>query len=336
MTTIKAYAAMRPGGELKPFEYAPGELGADQVDIDIQSCGVCRSDLSMIDNSWRMAAYPLVPGHEVVGTVAAVGENVTHLPLGQTVGLGWFSRSCMTCEQCLKGDHNLCLSGEGTIIGRHGGFASRIRAQSTWVIPIPSGIDTRSAGPLFCAGITVFNPLIQHGVRPTGRVGVVGIGGLGHLAIKFSSAWGTEVTAFSSSEEKREEAYEMGAHHAVSSTDAHEIKKLAGTLDMILVTANADLDWSAFLHALRPKGTLHFVGAAPQVSAQVFDLIGAQKSISGSPLGAPSTMAKMLEFAARHEIAPTVELFKMSEVSAAVEHLRSGKARYRVVLESDF
>lgn len=336
MRAVKAYAATRPGGDLRPFEYVLGDLGADQVDIDIQSCGLCRSDLSMIDNSWQMTKFPLVPGHEIVGTVAAVGENVTHLPLGQTVGLGWMSRSCMVCEQCLKGDHNLCPTGEGTVIGRHGGFADRIRAQSTWVIPIPDGIDKSSAGPLFCAGITVFNPLIQHGVRPTGRVGVVGIGGLGHLAIKFLSAWGTEVTAFSSRDDKREEALEMGAHRAVDSTDKDEIKQLAGSLDLILVTANGALDWTTYLHALRPKGTLHFVGAAPKVSAEIFDLIGAQKSISGSPLGAPATMAKMLEFAARHDIAPTVERFGMSEVNDALEHLRSGKARYRVVLDNDF
>jgi uncharacterized zinc-type alcohol dehydrogenase-like protein len=334
--TVKAYAALESGGELKPFEYEPGPIGPDEVDIRVQTCGICHSDLSMVKNDWGIAAYPLVPGHEVVGTVAATGERVRHLKKGQTVGLGWFARSCMACPQCLSGDHNLCPDGVGTIVGRHGGFADRVRAHWTWTLPIPDGIDPRAAGPLFCGGITVFNPLVQNDIRPVDRVAVVGIGGLGHLALQFLNAWGCEVTAFSSSADKEEEARRMGAHHFVDSRDRDALSGLAGRFDMVLVTVNVALDWPAYIETLRPRGRLHFVGAAPEVSSGIFPLLIGQRSIGASPLGSPRTTADMLDFAARHGIAPVVEAFPMSRVNDAMAHLEAGKARYRIVLENDF
>lgn len=333
--TIKAYAALTLGGKLEPFEYDPGKLGADQVEIDISSCGVCHSDLSMLNNAWQMSEYPLVPGHEIVGKIGAVGERVAHLKPGQNVGLGWFSKSCMMCSQCMSGNYNLCPTAEGIIIGRHGGFANKVRADKAWVIPLPEGINVATAGPLFCGGITVFNPIIQNDIRPTDRVGVVGIGGLGHMALLFLKAWGCEVTAFSSSPDKEDEARELGAHHFVSTHDTDSIDKLSNSLDMILVTANVDLNWDAYINVLRPKGKLHIVGAAPSVSVTVFPMILGQKSIGGSPLGSPATMATMLEFAARHSISPVTETLPMSKVNDAMEKLRTGKPRFRLVLEND-
>ena len=333
--TIKAYAAHTPGGKLEPFEFDPGELGVDQVEIDISSCGICHSDLSMLNNDWQMTEYPLVPGHEIVGKIAAVGERVTHLKPGQSVGLGWFSNSCMTCSACMSGNHNLCPTAEGIIVGRHGGFANKVRAHNAWVIPLPEGINVATAGPLFCGGITVFNPIIQNNIQPTDRVGVVGIGGLGHMALRFLNAWGCEVTAFSTSPGKEAEARELGAHHFVSTHDGDALDKLANSLDMILVAVNVDLNWDGYINALRPKGKLHIVGAAPSVSATIFPLIIGQKSIGGSPLGSPATMATMLEFAARHGICPVTETFPMSEVNDAMEKLRTGKPRFRLVLEND-
>src|SRR5210317_610631 len=206
--TTKAYAAQTAGGHLEPFEYDPGELAADQVEIDISSCGICHSDLSMLNNDWEMTEYPFVPGHEIVGKIGAVGERVTHLKPGQTVGLGWFSQSCMTCSECMSGNHNLCATAEGIIVGRHGGFANKVRAHEGWVIPLPEGINVATAGPLFCGGITVFNPIIQNNIQPTDHVGVVGIGGLGHMALRFLRAWGCEITAFSTSPDKEAEARE--------------------------------------------------------------------------------------------------------------------------------
>ena len=334
-TTVKAYAATAPGGALAPFEYMLGGLGHDEVDIDVRYCGICHSDLSMLDNEWHMTAYPFVPGHEIVGTIAAVGEHVGHLQAGQAAGLGWFSGSCMHCHECMSGDHNLCATAEATMVGRHAGFANRVRAKWMWVTPLPEGIDAAKAGPLFCGGITVFNPIVQNGIRATDRVGVVGIGGLGHMALQFLDAWGCEVTAFSTSPAKEEEARSFGADHFVSTRDADALTALAGSFDMILVTINVELDWEAYLAALRPRGRLHVVGAVPQVSAGGFSLIGGQKSIGGSPLGSPAATAEMVRFAARHGIAPMTEHFRLSEVNGAMDRLRSGQARYRIVLEND-
>ncbi|UCD91231.1 MAG: NAD(P)-dependent alcohol dehydrogenase [Desulfobacterales bacterium] len=332
---IKAYAALKAGGKLEPFEYDPGELAVDQVEIDIDSCGICHSDLSMLNNDWEMAKYPLVPGHEIAGKVGAVGERVTHVKPGQVVGLGWYSKSCMTCNECMSGNHNLCATAEGVIVGRHGGFANKVRAHEAWVIPLPEGINVATAGPLFCGGITVFNPIIQNDIQPTDRVGVVGIGGLGHMAIRFLKAWGCEITAFSTSPAKEAEARELGAHHFVNSHDSDALAKLADAFDMILVTVNAELDWDGYISALGQKGKLHIVGAAPSVSAAVFPLILRQRSIGGSPLGSPATMATMLEFASRHGIEPVTETFPMTKVNDALEKLRTGKPRFRLVLEND-
>ncbi|MBC7882306.1 MAG: NAD(P)-dependent alcohol dehydrogenase [Anaerolineae bacterium] len=330
---IHAYAAHKPGGELKPFEYEPGSLGDAEVEIQVEYCGICHSDLAMLDNDWGMSQYPLIPGHEVVGKISALGKSVHHLQLGQTVGLGWYSNSCMVCEWCMSGSHNLCLTVEGTIVGRYGGFADKVRAHQAWVVPLPEGLNPATVGPLFCGGITVFNPLVQFDIQPTDRVGVIGIGGLGHMALRFLNAWGCDVTAFSTSADKEAEARELGAQHFVNSRDPQSLKAVANSFDLILSTVNADLDWPTYVDALRPKGRLHLVGAAPSpIALAIFPMITGQKSLSGSPLGSPATTAKMLDFAARHQIEPITETFAFSQVNEALDRLRSGKARYRVVL----
>lgn len=333
---IRAYAASAPKAPLTPFEYEPGPLAPDQVDLDVLTCGVCHSDMSMADNAWGFTSFPFVPGHEIIGKVAAVGSSVKHLSPRQTVGLGWFAQSCGFCRACMAGDRNLCASAQQTIIRRHGGFAARVRAGADWVLPLPSGLDPALAGPLFCAGITVFNPILQCGVRPTDRVGVIGIGGLGHLALQFLNKWGCEVTAFTSSPAKRDEAVRLGAHRAVSSRDSEAMKSMKGSLDFLLSTVDANLDWPAFLETLGPRGRLHVVGMVPDaIPVPAVSLIMAQRSISGSPSGSPSTLATMLDFCARHKIAPVVERFPLSRVNEAFAHLRAGKARYRLVLEND-
>jgi uncharacterized zinc-type alcohol dehydrogenase-like protein len=331
---IKAYAAHEPGGELKPFEYEPGLLGDEQVEISVEYCGICHSDLSMLDNEWKMTTYPFVPGHEVVGTIAALGNRVTKLKVGQRVGLGWYSRSCMVCEWCMSGNQNLCLDAEGTIVGRPGGFADKVRAHHSWVLPLPQGINPANAGPLFCGGITVFNPIVQFDVKPTDRVGVIGIGGLGHMALRFLNAWGCDVTAFSTSPDKETEALKLGANHFVNSRDPKALESVKNSFDLILSTVNADLDWDAYIAVLRPKGRLHLVGVIPNpLSTQIFPMIAAQKSISASPLGSPVTVARMLDFAARHGVEPITETFSFDQVNEAMEKLRSGKPRYRLVLK---
>ena len=331
---IHAYAAFEPGGELRPFEYDPGPLGAGEVEIEVEHCGICHSDVSMLDNAWGISSYPLVPGHEAVGRIGAVGPGVTGLEPGQLVGLGWHAGYCMQCDPCMSGDHNLCAQAQGTIVGHHGGFADKVRAAAASVVPLPEGIDIASAGPLFCGGITVFNPLVQYDVPPTARVGVIGIGGLGHLALKFLNAWGCEVTAFTASESKREEALRLGAHHTLDSRDTKALESAANRFDLVLSTVNVKLDWNAYVGTLKPKGRLHFVGATLEpIDLAVFPLIAGQRSVSGSPVGSPATIQRMIEFAVRHGIAPVTEHFPLDRVNDAIAHLRSGQARYRVVLD---
>ncbi len=334
---FKAYAAHNHEGRLETFEYAPGALGDGEVEVAVESCGVCHSDVSMLHNHWRMTQYPFVGGHEVIGRVAALGAGVSHLREGDRVGLGWFSRSCMHCNQCMHGDHNLCPTVEQTIVGRFGGFADRVRAGAEWCIRLPDTLNALDAGPLFCGGITVFNPIVECDVRPTDRVGVIGIGGLGHLALQFFNKWGCEVTAFTSTGSKAEEALRMGGHHVVDSRDPDAIAGLNGRLDFIMNTANASLPWNAYLEALGPKGRLHTVGTVPEpMPIAAFSLISGQKAVSGSPLGSPATTADMLEFCARHAIGPITEHFPMSRINDAIAHLEAGQARYRIVLDADF
>lgn len=331
---IQAYAAKEPGGKLEPFEYDPGALGASQVEIEVDYCGICHSDLSMLDNEWGMTTYPFVPGHEVAGRIAQVGENVTTLAVGDRVGLGWHSGYCNTCDSCHSGDKNLCATAEGTIVGRYGGFADKVRAHADSVVILPEGLDIESAGPLFCGGITVFNPLVQFNTKPTDKVAVIGIGGLGHIALQFLNAWGCEVTAFTSSVSKKAEALQMGAHRTVNSRDEAEITAAAGSFDMILSTVNVKLDWNLYLQTLKPKGRLHFLGATLEpLDIGVFGLIMGQKSVSGTAVGSPSTIATMLDFANQHDVKPVIEKFKFDQVNEAMDHLRSGKAKYRIVLE---
>ncbi len=333
---VHAMAASAPKSALKPFTFEPGPLGEEEVEIRVESCGICHSDLSMIDNEWGISAYPLVPGHEVVGSIVAAGKGVKGRRVGERVGLGWYSASCLSCRACLGGDHNLCTGNQQTIVARHGGFATRVRCQWAWATPLPAAIDAGKAGPLFCGGITVFNPIVQLGVQPTQRVGVVGIGGLGHLAVQFLNKWGCEVVAFTSSEAKAAEARSLGAHRTVNSTSDADLAKIKGGLDFLLVTVNVPLNWGAYMEALAPRGRMHFVGAvlAP-VPVSAWSLIAGQRSISGTPLGSPAITLDMINFAARHKVAPITEEFALSDVNAALVRLRSGKARYRIVLKND-
>lgn len=332
--TINAWAAGGVGEKLKPFEYDPGPLGAEEVEIAVEHCGICHSDLSCLENEWGMTTYPFVPGHEVVGRVVSLGENTRGLSVGQRVGVGWNSGSCMHCQQCLGGDHHLCAGAQATIIGHYGGFADRVRSHWAWAIPIPEGVDYSAIGPMLCGGITVFTPLLEFGIKPVHRVGVVGIGGLGHMALMFAKTWGCEVTAFTSSPSKYDEARKLGAHNVVSSRDSESMKAIRGSLDLVIVTVNVSLDWNAILDTLAPHGKLHVVGAVLEpIPVPAFSLIMGQRSMSGSPTGSPTAIAAMLDFAARHKIAPMVEHFPLKQANEALDHLRAGKPRYRIVLD---
>lgn len=336
MPEFKAYAASGPHSPLEPFSFDPGPLGSEEVEIKVSHCGLCHSDLSMLENEWGMSQYPFVPGHEVTGTVVALGEAAKGLKIGQRVGLGWFSHSCLACHECLSGEQHLCATAQGTIVGRHGGFADRVRAQWPWVRPLPEALDLAKVGPLLCGGITVFAPFLNQDVPSTARVGIIGIGGLGHMALQFANKWGCEVHAFTTSDSKKAEAQKLGAHYVHNTKQPDALKKLSGSLDLIISTINAPLDMSAYLETLAPNGRFHNVGAVTKpLEVPAFSLLVGQKAVSGSPSGSITALDAMLAFSARHSIAPVVEYFPMSKVNDALEHLRSGKARYRVVLVND-
>jgi len=313
-----------------------GALGAEDIEVAVEHCGVCHSDLSVLNNDWGISQYPAILGHEIVGRVTAVGPNAKRLQVGQRVGVGWNSGSDMHCHQCLSGNHHLCPQVQPTIIGHRGGFATHVRAHWAWTIPLPEKLDSAEAGPLMCGGITVFAPLAMY-AKPTDRVGVIGVGGLGHMAVKFAAAYGCDVTAFTSSERKFNEAKGFGATHVVSSKDSAAIKKLAGRFDLLINTVNATLDWAAMIGALAPNGRLHTVGAVPEpIPVTAFSLIFQQRSVSGSPVGSPVAIETMLDFASRHNVLPQTEHFPMSKINEAFARLESGKAHYRIVLDPDF
>ncbi len=336
MSMIEAWVAPRAKQSLVRQQIDLGPLGSDDVEIEVEHCGLCHSDLSVRNNDWGNSRYPAVLGHEVIGRISAVGATAKGLQVGQRVGVGWNSGSCMHCRQCKSGQQHLCAQAQPTIVGHRGGFASRVRSHWAWTLPIPDGLDFAEAGPLLCGGITVFSPLATY-AAPTSRVGVVGIGGLGHMGVKFAAAFGCDVTAFTSSESKFEEARGFGANHVVSSRDSAAIKGLAGSFDLLIVTVNVPLDWGALISSLAPNGRMHVVGAVLQpIPVAAFSLIVGQNSVSGSPTGSPVAMETMLEFAARHNITPQIEHFPMSRMNDAFERLESGQTRYRIVLDADF
>jgi alcohol/geraniol dehydrogenase (NADP+) len=333
MPPIHGLAAHAAGAELLPYHYDPGKLGAHEVEIAITHCGICHSDLHLIANDWGISQYPFIPGHEIIGTIAAAGGEVRHLGAGQRVGLGWQSNSCGVCEWCIRGMENLCASSEATCVHRNGGYADRVRANARFVIPIPDALKSEHAAPLLCGGITVYNPLRTHGVNPSSRVGIVGIGGLGHIAVQFARAFGAEVTAFSSSAGKEEEIRALGAHHFVNSRESKSMKEAAGTQDFILTTINADQDWGTYIQALRPTGMLCFVGVPPSpITVSALPLISGLRGISGNPTGSPARLREMLDVAARHGVHATTELFPLSKANEAIEKVKKNKVRYRAVL----
>jgi uncharacterized zinc-type alcohol dehydrogenase-like protein len=333
MSEIHGLAVHAAGAELLSYKYDAGELQPHEVEIKISHCGVCHSDVNLIDNDWGISKYPFIPGHEIVGTVVALGSEVKDRAMGERVGVGWQADSCGICEWCRQGDEHLCAKSQPTCVGRNGGFAEKIRVNSRFAIPVPEALESENAAPLLCGGITVYSPLRNHGVRPSSRVGVIGIGGLGHLGVQFAKAFGAEVTAFSTSKDKEAEALALGAHHFVNTRDTGALKKMAGSFDFLLSTVSADQDWQAYVNALRPKGMFCVVGPAPSpMQVQTFSLIAGQKAISGSPTGSPRDLFEMLDVAARHGVKATTEKFAMAKANDAVAKVKKNQVRYRAVL----
>jgi uncharacterized zinc-type alcohol dehydrogenase-like protein len=331
---INAYAALQAKQKLQPHTYDPAPLGPNEVEIEITHCGICHSDVHLIDNDWGISQYPLVPGHEIVGIVRSAGAGA-HLKPGQRVGVGWQCGSCMNCEWCVRGEENCCPDNRATCVGRPGGFAKSIRVDGRFAFLIPDGMASENAAPLLCGGITVYSPMRLFGVQPHHKVGVIGIGGLGHLGIQFAAAMGCEVTAFSTSPDKEDEARAFGAHYFVVTKDAGHMKAAANTQDFILNTVFASLDWGLWLSILRTRGTMFVLGAPPgNLEIPGFQLLLGQKAVRGSAIGDRSTIREMLEFADRHGVEAKTEVMPMSKANEAIEKVRRNQARYRMVLKN--
>ncbi len=323
---IHAFAAKQQKGPLIAYDYAPEALGPFDVEIKIECCGLCYSDVHLIDDDWKVSKYPLVPGHEIVGNIVKTGSLVQNLKPGDRVGVGWQCGACLSCENCLSGSETSCPSKIRTCVDRYGGFADKIIANSQFVFPIPENLSSIQAAPLLCAGITVYSPFKQHGIQAPMSVAVVGIGGLGHLALQFARAFGCDVTAISTSPQKEQEARKFGAHHFLTAPTS-------GSFDFILSTSHADVDYSALLSLLKPNGKLCLVGIpSSELKIPARLLISGNRTICGSGTGSRQTMREMLSFAARHNIRAQVETLPMSDVNTAIARLKANKARYRLVL----
>jgi uncharacterized zinc-type alcohol dehydrogenase-like protein len=339
-STVSGYAARTAGSPLEPFTYEEPVLGDGEVRIAVTHCGLCFTDVHAVDNHFGVFTFPLLPGHEVVGRVTEMGAGVSALAVGDVVGVGWQGRSCGECEWCREGDDHLCRDiAECGTWTPYGGFASAVVVDGRFAHPIPPGMTSESAAVLMCAGAAVYPPLRRFAEGR--RVGIVGIGGLGHLAVQFAHALGGEVTAISTSPEKEEEARRLGADHFLVATDPVAMTQAEYGFDVLLCTAHGDLDWNSLLMSVTKGGRVVLVafptlnlgaGGTSGSSGPLVDLVVHQLSITGSFLGSPADVREMLAFAQEHGITPWVETMPMTRVNEAIERLRRNRVRYRIVL----
>lgn len=329
---VKGWAATSVGSELTPLAYELEIKGPHEVLVEVETCGICHSDIHMIDNDWKMSRYPLIPGHEVVGKVVAMGEAVEGLALGGRVGIGWQGSACMTCPDCLAGNENLCDANKGLIVSGRGGFASHVKVDGRFAFPLPEGLPPE-ASPLLCGGVTVYSALRAAGMRSGQRIGVIGLGGLGHMAVLFASRLGNSVTVFTTTPEKAEQARQLGAEEGVLIPKGGRAPKPTQKLHILLVTVPQSLDWAGYLEWLGSDGTLAIVGAVSEpMEIPLWALLGKRRRVMASPIGGRAVMVEMLELAAHLGIRPQVETFPMEEVNHAIAKVRSNQVRYRAVL----
>jgi len=343
MTTAKAYAAKSNTSALAPWTVERREPRPDDVSIEILYCGVCHSDIHFVENDWGMTSYPVVPGHEIVGRVTAAGSEVTRFKEGDIVGVGCLVDSCRQCEPCQKGLEQYCQGMVLTYNGvdRHdgsptyGGYSERFLVSERFVVKIPDGMDPAAAAPMLCAGVTTYSPLRRFGVGEGDRVGVVGMGGLGHLGVKFARAMGAEVIVFTRSESKIEEAKSQGASDVVISTNPEAMKKAAGSLDYILDTVPVEHDLNPYLACLKYEGACIIVGQLTPLQPPVdaAQLIFGGKSLVGSIIGGLPETQEVLDFAAEHGVTCDIEMLNMTDINEAYERMKRGDVRYRFVID---
>lgn len=338
------YAAKAANTALEPFEFKRRDLQAGDVHIDIHYCGVCHSDLHMARNEWGVSQFPLVPGHEIVGRVVATGSDVTAFKAGDLVGVGVMVDSCGHCAQCHDGEEQYCEEGftatynseEKTIGGvTFGGYSDSIVVDSKFVVSVPDNLALSAVAPLLCAGVTTWSPLKHWNVQPGQRVGIIGLGGLGHMAVKLASALGAEVVLFTTSPAKGADALRLGASQVVVSKDAAQMESVKNSLDMILDCVAAPHDLDPYLNALKTNGHLVLVGIpdSPHTSPNVTPIVFKRLSISGTSIGSIKETQQMLDFCGQHNIVSDVEVIRLDQVEEAFERMLKGDVKYRFVID---
>ncbi|HEX8705273.1 MAG TPA: NAD(P)-dependent alcohol dehydrogenase [Myxococcaceae bacterium] len=342
MPTIPAYAAQSVKAPLAPFQIERREPGTHDVQIDILYCGVCHSDIHQVRDEWGGAIFPMVPGHEIVGRVSKVGSAVKGFKAGEAVGVGCFVDSCRQCPSCRKGEEQYCDSGMvSTYNGRerdgsptYGGYSTRVTVDEKYVLRIPESLPLDRAAPLLCAGITTYSPLRHYGLKAGDKLAVVGLGGLGHMGVKFGKAMGAEVTVLSTSPSKRNDALKLGATHFAATSDKNTFNTLAGQFDFILDTVSAPHDYNAYLSLLKVDGTMILVGApeAPTPLA-AFPLIMRRRKLGGSLIGGIRETQEMLDFCAKHNVASDIEVIPIQKINEAYERMLKNDVRYRFVID---
>ncbi|WEK37873.1 MAG: NAD(P)-dependent alcohol dehydrogenase [Candidatus Pseudobacter hemicellulosilyticus] len=342
MIQAKAYAAQTPETDLAPWAFERREVGAHDVQLEILYCGVCHSDLHQIKNDWFPGIFPMVPGHEIVGRVIKVGDHVKNFKTGELAGIGCMVDSCQVCENCKEGLEQYCLEGntqtynnnDRSGIPTYGGYSNTIVVREEFVLHVSEKLNLAATAPLLCAGITTWSPLRHWKVGKGHKLAVLGLGGLGHMAVKFGVAFGAEVTVLSTSPSKEKAAKELGAHHFVVTSDPAQVKAVKNTFDFILDTVSAPHDMNLYLSLLRTNGTHITVGVPPEaMSIHPFSLLGGRKSVAGSGIGGIKETQEMLDFCAEHNITSDIELINIKDITTAYKRMEKGDVRYRFVID---
>lgn len=343
MTKTVGYAADKAGAPLHRFAFERRQVGAHDVAIDILYCGICHSDLHQVNNDWGGSVYPMVPGHEIIGRVSALGSEVTRFSVGDLVGVGCMVDSCRHCSNCHDGEEQFCDKGsimtynsEDKDMGgvTYGGYSRHIVVKDDFVLTIDKSLDPAAAAPLLCAGITTYSPLKRAKVRQGSKVGIVGLGGLGHMAVKIAHAMGAKVTVFTTSANKINSAKELGAADVVLSNDKAAMEALANQYDFILDTVSAKHDMNIYLNLLRHDGQFTQVGLpADPMELSMFPMVLKRLSVSGSLIGGIRETQEMLDFCAKHRLVSDIELISIEEINTAYTRLQKGDVKYRFVID---
>ncbi len=344
MIATNAYAAYDSNTPLKPFQFERRNVGAKDVQIEILYCGVCHSDIHQVRNEWGGSKYPMVPGHEIVGRVVKVGAGVTKFKEGDLAGIGCFVDSCRSCPQCAAGEEQYCEGGGmvGTYNSKdregnptYGGYSTQIVVDEQYTLKVSDKLPLEGVAPLLCAGITTYSPLKYVGVKAGDKVAVLGLGGLGHMAVKFAASFGAEVTMLSGSASKEQDAKKLGAHNFVLTKDAAAMEKAKGTFDYILNTVSAEHDYAMYLDLLKTNGTMIIVGIPPTpLPLPAGKLIMKRKNIIGSLIGGIRETQEMLDYCAEHNIVSEVEVINIDQINDAYERMLKGDVRYRFVIDT--